>query len=218
RRRKVELRGGDLVASKDPKPSGFVEDEDMPFEDFLQAVDKWSETMKAEDIGPKTRKAWQAFNDKVRRHPQRHKATRQTKVKRKRIKADEERSDKSKQKKLDKLLKFDPAIFPEDSFAKIQEVLEEQRVNDIEANIKQLQASGSGPAAQRKSTGEASSSSTKTKAGGTSGSRSSKRQDSGANRACQCCSSRARHDPRACNAARSLAADPNKPTFVTNNS
>ncbi|KAL9934751.1 hypothetical protein V8E36_006526 [Tilletia maclaganii] len=237
RRRTVELRAGGLVAAKDPKPTGFVEDEDLPFEDFLQAVYKWSETMKAEDIGPKTRRAWQAFNDTVRRHPQRHKPTiqkalkvlhqhqrrtfahetRQTKAKRKRIKGDDELIDKKKQKKLDKLLKFDPAVFPEDSFTKIQEALEEQRVNDLETSIKQLQASGSGPAVQRKSTGEASSLSTKTKAGGTSGSKLSKRRDSGVNRTFQRCGSRARHDPRACN-ARSLAADPNKPTFVTKNS
>ncbi|CAD6960721.1 unnamed protein product, partial [Tilletia laevis] len=54
----LTVQGGELRAAEPSNPAEFTEDESIPWDDFLFAIDKWTETMKAEDIGKKTRSAW----------------------------------------------------------------------------------------------------------------------------------------------------------------
>ncbi|CAD6897859.1 unnamed protein product, partial [Tilletia laevis] len=64
----LTVQGGELRAAEPSNPAEFTEDESIPWDDFLFAIDKWTETMKAEDIGKKTRSAWNSFNTAVRKH------------------------------------------------------------------------------------------------------------------------------------------------------
>ncbi|CAD6984619.1 unnamed protein product, partial [Tilletia controversa] len=116
------------------------------------AIDKWMDTMEDEDIGLKTRKAWDRFNSKVRKHQQREKPrvkralqilhqwqrkcfahdTRQTKNKRKKIRRDTKLSDAEKAKRLDVLRQFDPEVWPKKNFKRILKELKERSDDRVE--------------------------------------------------------------------------------------
>ncbi|KAE8222362.1 hypothetical protein CF326_g8392, partial [Tilletia indica] len=70
--RKLELMDGELRVSAPTKPAAFTKDEHLSWDDFLYAVDKWTETMKMEEIGKKTRAAWDKFNYQIRKHKKRN--------------------------------------------------------------------------------------------------------------------------------------------------
>ncbi|CAD6952834.1 unnamed protein product [Tilletia caries] len=156
--------GGELRSAEPTKPSELVEDEQIPWDDWLYVIDKWVETMETEDIGKMTRRAWNSFNDQVRKHMDRHEPlvqqalkilhgwqrhcfahdTRQEKTRRKRIKRNDDLAPDQKEKKLDELRKFDPSAWPKKNFKRIKKDLKKKKDLAIEKEIKDIKASTAG--------------------------------------------------------------------------
>ncbi|CAD6900265.1 unnamed protein product [Tilletia laevis] len=214
KKRFLTLQGGELRSAEPTKPSEFVEDEQIPWDDWLYAIDKWVETMETEDIGKKTRRAWNSFNDQVRKHTDH---TRQTKTKRKRIKRNDDLAPEQKEKKLEELRKFDPSAWPKKNFKRIKKDLKKKRELAIEKEIKDIKAS---------TAGQSSSSSSKKgppqqPAAAPSGSGTQKPKPFRDNvpkgpNPCSRCGSKVYHDSRKC-MAEALAADTTKKTFAITN-
>ncbi|KAE8237475.1 hypothetical protein A4X13_0g8772, partial [Tilletia indica] len=161
--RKLELMDGELHVSAPTKPAAFTKDEHLSWDDFLYAVDKWTETMKMEEIGKKTRAAWDKFNYQIRKHKKRNEPcvkqalqmlhqfqrkcfahdTRQNKNKKKRIKKNTSLSDKEREERLRDLKQFNPALWPKKNFRRIMKNLKEKRQSNLEKEVKDLRSGSS---------------------------------------------------------------------------
>ncbi|CAD6982523.1 unnamed protein product, partial [Tilletia controversa] len=246
-RKHLTLEGGTLRTAEPAKPSGFLEDDDLDWDDFLYAIDKWMDTMKDEDIGLKTRKAWDRFNSKVRKHQQRDKPrvkkalqilhqwqrkcfahdTRQTKNKRKKIRRDTKMSDAEKAKKLDVLRQFDPKVWPKKNFKRILKDLKERSDDRVENELALFKASvaagfnhsstSAGPS--RKTNSSAPPSSPHPSNRNSSKPKGQQSFWSGGNPQDRPCGRCGSKSPHSTRAcmAEVLAADPSRPTFATNN-
>ncbi|CAD6975063.1 unnamed protein product, partial [Tilletia controversa] len=246
-RKHLTLEGGTLRTAEPAKPSSFLEDEDLDWDDFLYAIDKWMDTMEDEDIGLKTRKAWDRFNSKVRKHQQREKPrvkkalqilhqwqrkcfahdSRQTKNQRKKIRRDTKLSDAEKAKRLDVLRQFDPEVWPKRNFKRILKELKERSDDRVENELALFKASvaagfnhsstSAGPS--RKTNSSAPPSSPHLTNRNSSKLKGQQSFRPGGNPQDRPCGRCGSKSPHSPRACMTevLAADPSRPTFATNN-
>ncbi|KAL9939072.1 hypothetical protein V8E36_001885 [Tilletia maclaganii] len=243
-REQLKINMGSSVSftttNKNAKPSQFVEDVDLPIEDFDFAITEWVRCMQMHHVNSKIVRSWTKFNNTIKELDDRHlsvirQASQQLHSHQRRVWADKvakrreaktkleskksklSRSDRKLYKRRMKL--FNPAKFPTSVFNEIKSRLADERgerqLRAIEAAEAKAGSSSSSPP-QRQNQAKQGKGSFRTNQSLPSSSKASGfGTSSGPRKACALCGSREPgHNARSCSVER-LAYSPSQETYVT---
>ncbi|CAD6926698.1 unnamed protein product, partial [Tilletia laevis] len=239
------MEGSTLTSTDNIKPGGFKHDHELDPQDFDLASDLWVDCQEAEGVEPKTVKAWRKLKKLIKEHEdwrtktgngnkalqmlhqfQRQSfatETRQEKAKKRAIK--EKYSGSRRKAELRKLLKFDPAEWPTDEYARICKDLDNMRISRLENQTFRSGGNTNNNSSSSNPNNKSSSSGNKQTQNQSGSARPPQAQPSakasGSSNPmrwhCARCGSKASHDPLRCK-AEFLAIDSTTPTFCINDS